>query len=36
MNMVTDDGSKVELGFIVEANFLIKQGLIKTVLEGLN
>ena len=36
LNMATDDGSKVKLGFIVEANFLIHPELIKTVLKGIN
>ena len=36
LNMATDDGSKVKLGFIVEVNFLIQPELMKMVLEGVN
>jgi len=36
LNMTTDDSLIVELGFVVEANFLIQPQLIETILEGIN
>jgi len=35
LNMATDDSSIVELGFVVEANFLIQPKLIEPILEGI-
>ena len=36
LNMTTDDSLIVQLGLVVEANFLIQPQLIETILEGIN